>query len=60
MQAHFVARSRVFNFPDVIAVQVQPELDADPVVAQRLWSLGFRRQPCAATRWLKTVNEALR
>ena len=25
LQAHFVARSRVFNFPDLIAVQVTPE-----------------------------------
>jgi uncharacterized protein (DUF1499 family) len=25
LQAHFVARSRVFNFPDLIAVQVRPD-----------------------------------
>ena len=58
-QAHFVARSRWLNFPDLIAVQVTPE------GALILWSrsvygqsdLGVNRRRLAA--WLAALDRAL-
>ena len=59
LQAHFVARSAVFNFPDLIAVQVTPESDLI------LWSrsvygesdLGVNRKRLLA--WLAALDTAL-
>lgn len=59
LQAHFVARSAVFNFPDLIAVQVTP--DSGLI----LWSrsiygrsdLGVNRQRLLA--WLAALDAAL-
>lgn len=59
MQAHFVARSRIMNFPDLIAVQVNP--DSTLV----LWSrsiyghsdLGVNKQRLVA--WLAAIDAAL-
>ncbi len=58
-QAHFVARSRVFNFPDLIAVRVQ---DDGSLI---LWSrsvygasdMGVNRRRLAA--WLAALDAAL-
>ena len=59
LQAHFVARSAVFNFPDLIAVQVTPECGLI------LWSrsvygesdLGVNRKRLQA--WLAALDAAL-
>ncbi len=59
MQAHFVARSAVFNFPDLIAAQVQP--DSTLI----LWSrsvygagdLGVNRR--RLTAWLAALDATL-
>ena len=59
LQAHFVARSRVFNFPDLIAVQVTPQSGLI------LWSrsvygegdFGVNRKRLQA--WLSALDAAL-
>jgi uncharacterized protein (DUF1499 family) len=59
MQAHYVARSRVFNFPDLIAVQVNP--DGTLV----LWSRSvygrsdFGVNRARLERWLAALDAAL-
>ncbi len=59
MQADYVARSRVFNFPDLITVQVRP--DATLI----LWSRSvygrsdFGVNRARLTAWLKALDTAL-
>lgn len=59
LQAHYVARSKVCNFPDLVTVQVAP--DASPI----LWSrsvyghgdMGVNRARLVA--WLQALDQAL-
>ena len=49
LQVHYVVRSALLNFPDLVTVQVE-EVAAGPkhfgdLVAQRLWPKRFRREP---------------
>jgi uncharacterized protein (DUF1499 family) len=63
LQAHFVARSLVFNFPDMITVQVRPESDGGSDLI--LWSrslygesdLGVNRK--RITSWLAALRAKL-
>ena len=59
LQAHFVARSAVFNFPDLIAVQVTPEggliLWSRSVYGE--FDLGVNRKRVQA--WLAALDAAL-
>ncbi len=59
-QVHYVARSAVFNFPDLIAVQVQPDttliIYSRSVYGQS--DFGVNRKRVAA--WLTALDAALR
>jgi uncharacterized protein (DUF1499 family) len=60
LQAHFVARSAMFNFPDLIAVQVQP--DSTVVLYSRsvygYSDLGVNRRRLES--WVTALNETLK
>jgi uncharacterized protein (DUF1499 family) len=60
LQAHFVARSALLNFPDLIAVQVQP--DSTVVLYSRsvygYSDLGVNRRRLES--WVTALNETLK
>lgn len=63
LQAHYVARSRVFNFPDLIMVQVQPDgADASRLVVYSrsvygYGDMGVNRKRVAT--WLAALKSGL-